>query len=317
MIRFRMLLLIVFSVGFGACGVDEYEFLECFDDCFSKECYEGNVWCYDDCENRDHKFQECLYGCEYGECISLPECGNGICGNDENCSSCSVDCGVCPKFCGDGNCDSPEENCGNCSDCECQVGYVCDGDGCKSESSYCSEICGSRQCGEYMSCDCGTCSKGFYCQNNGCVKCGVTDNRWCVGSSIFYFDSCGNQAALYMDCRKRCEQDLGMNYSRCEYDHEWDRHRCFCQKTYGDHGIVGEFDCTYASNAKACKSFGMGADFGVCAFPNEGKMAGQDYHCDAIECWQASDCNCGKNVFCPEGYDTHCSVNMCQYLSYF
>ncbi|MBU3905062.1 MAG: hypothetical protein KJ906_02865 [Nanoarchaeota archaeon] len=47
-------------------------------------------------------------------------CGDGSCNNGETCSSCAVDCGVCPPVCGDGKCDNYEidENIENCpSDC--------------------------------------------------------------------------------------------------------------------------------------------------------------------------------------------------------
>src|SRR5262245_54247705 len=44
------------------------------------------------------------------------ECGDGACGEGEDCGSCSADCGACP-WCGDGTCNGTED-CGSCSsDC--------------------------------------------------------------------------------------------------------------------------------------------------------------------------------------------------------
>ncbi len=63
-------------------------------------------------------------------------CGNGVCGETEDCSTCASDCAcsasqncnsfsVCVEkvFCGDGTC-SEGETC--CSDCGCNAGQVCD-----------------------------------------------------------------------------------------------------------------------------------------------------------------------------------------------
>ncbi|MCX6747189.1 MAG: MopE-related protein [Candidatus Pacearchaeota archaeon] len=46
-------------------------------------------------------------------------CGNSICEASETCSSCSLDCGVCPPVCGNGVCESANgETCSSCSsDC--------------------------------------------------------------------------------------------------------------------------------------------------------------------------------------------------------
>jgi len=50
--------------------------------------------------------------------ILPPNCGNGTCDEDETCSTCDTDCGVC-SYCGDGLCDEALENCTICAlDCE-------------------------------------------------------------------------------------------------------------------------------------------------------------------------------------------------------
>ncbi len=54
-------------------------------------------------------------------------CGNGVCGGDESCSSCAVDCGICPPQCGNGTCEAGED-CGSCS-ADCDVCPPACGDG--------------------------------------------------------------------------------------------------------------------------------------------------------------------------------------------
>jgi hypothetical protein len=52
-------------------------------------------------------------------CTIYPVCGDVVCELGENCSSCAIDCGVCPApiFCGDGICQA-SESCSTCtSDC--------------------------------------------------------------------------------------------------------------------------------------------------------------------------------------------------------
>ena len=52
-----------------------------------------------------------------GQCVAF--CGNGVCGSDESCTSCSQDCGQCAPVvtCGDGTCNG-QEDCNSCSnDC--------------------------------------------------------------------------------------------------------------------------------------------------------------------------------------------------------
>ncbi len=82
------------------------------------------------------------YECSgFFQCCSIPAnqpasayCGDGICNGNENCTTCSKDCGECPTgpYCGDGiknlgekcdlgeengvECDNSEEDCGYCSE---------------------------------------------------------------------------------------------------------------------------------------------------------------------------------------------------------
>ena len=61
----------------------------------------------------DECWQVCTPGCPPtaapGACDGLPHCGDGTCGDGENCRLCPDDCDVddaaCPVLCGDGHCD--------------------------------------------------------------------------------------------------------------------------------------------------------------------------------------------------------------------
>ncbi|MBU2577152.1 MAG: alpha/beta fold hydrolase [Nanoarchaeota archaeon] len=136
-------------------------------------------------------------GSEVGECkIDCDWCGDGYCQSNEDCSSCSNDCGVCGSgsFCGDGVCNLGECNsaCWNdCSYLECEDG-ICDeekGENCVNSPNDCS------------------CSEG-YCDS---------DSQQCV------YQSCGNNNCesheSYLNCPNDCsgvaysaEDNSGSNY---------------------------------------------------------------------------------------------------------
>ncbi len=74
-------------------------------------------------------------------------CGDFICSGSETCSTCPMDCGLCPTVCPNGICESPTEGCGTCpADCGPCPGTCGDG------------ICGAGEtCATCMT-DCGTCT---------------------------------------------------------------------------------------------------------------------------------------------------------------
>ncbi len=144
------------------------------------------------------------------EAENLNECGDGVCDINEDCTSCSQDCGTCPSFCGDGACD-PNENCNSCSnDCGvCPPAQSFCGDGtcnpnenchtCSKDCGSCQSYCGDGNCNSGESCnscskDCGTCQA--YCGdgtcdsnedcsscNNDCGTCSVGEMHWLESES--------------------------------------------------------------------------------------------------------------------------------------
>ncbi len=103
-------------------------------------CGDGTCGDSEDCDS-------CPEDC--GECES--ECGDGTCDDDEDCESCPEDCGECESECGDGTCDDDEdcescpEDCGECEP-ECGDGVCDDTEWCDTCPEDCGE-CGDEDCG--------------------------------------------------------------------------------------------------------------------------------------------------------------------------
>jgi hypothetical protein len=91
--------------------------------------------CGDGVCNGDEDCTSCSADC--GQCDPEPSCGDGRCNGAETCTTCSTDCGPCAPVCGDGNCD-PNENCSSCpADCgPCPVPTYC----CQKIDGTCSTV---------------------------------------------------------------------------------------------------------------------------------------------------------------------------------
>ncbi len=88
------------NCGDGSCTGSENK-LNCLQDCYS--CGDNT------CDTPYESINNCPVDCAY--------CGDGICNLDEDCTSCSEDCGTCPPYCGDALCNG-DETCLICStDC--------------------------------------------------------------------------------------------------------------------------------------------------------------------------------------------------------
>jgi hypothetical protein len=144
-----------------------------------------------------------------------PNCGNGSCGDDENCLTCSVDCGLCAG-CGDKSC-SGDETCSSCpQDCgicdTCQDGYCRAPETCLTCAPDCGKCasCGDKtcdsktedcyscpeDCGKCEGCGDGACKNGETCAScsQDCGVCAVCGNQKCEPP----YETCTN-----------CHQDCG------------------------------------------------------------------------------------------------------------
>ncbi|MGK4000988.1 SdrD B-like domain-containing protein [Sorangium sp. So ce1036] len=146
-------------------------------------------------------------------------CGNGVCGGDESCSTCAVDCGICPPVCGNGTCEVGED-CGSCSaDCDvcppvcgngtCEAGEDCGS--CSDDCGACPPVCGNGACeaGE----DCGSCSDDCgacpaVCGNNVCEN--GEDCANCAGDCGACPAVCGNDTCEAGEDCLECPSDCGI-----------------------------------------------------------------------------------------------------------
>lgn len=120
-----------------------------------------------------------------GVCVDGPACGDSTCGPGE-CSSCQSDCDIseCCDVGVDDSCNSPLENCNNCSaDCG---GFCCGNGICEpeyGEDCSCSDCAGNPECAP---CGDGTCDPGI---GEDCLNCSA-DCGDCCGNDICDSDEC-------------------------------------------------------------------------------------------------------------------------------
>jgi len=146
------------------------------------------------CEQEQEKDGICNIYCSYYD----PDCGgkicgDGICDEEESCSSCAGDCGSCgdDTYCGDGICNGNEacgtceKDCGECEGGECgngikEYGEQCD-DGNKINDDACSNVCKINEfeegpCPEGTTlCKDGTCSINCRSSDGGYPDCNYND----------------------------------------------------------------------------------------------------------------------------------------------
>ena len=272
--------------------------------------------------------------CEGGQCVAAPACGDGTCGNDEDCERCPRDCGCT----GDQRCEG-----GRCvevctPDC---AGRTCGADGCGSSCGDCTgaQVCdGAGRCGDRpVACgdgvcdlteDCGTCvddcacRAGERCQDNACVEVCVPDcnRRICgddgcggtcgdcpadqvcdgAGRCIGVPDDCGDQACNNGEDCGTCPADCA-----CEGGELCRRGVCEAEPSCGD-GIcnVGEdcvsclADCPCAAR-EACSRNRREC---VCVPDCEGRACGPD-GCGGVcgECGNQQACDNGRCVAACDG----------------
>ncbi len=146
--------------GDGTCSSDE-SCTTCTADCgacgdFSCACLSDSTCCTDGfgfgCQDA---CTTCITANGGGSC-PISNCGDGIC-SGETCKTCSEDCGACPAYCGDGNCDSGETATSCPADCAPGCQGKCGGSSFEADGTfcYCDAVC--TQAGDCCS------DKATYC----------------------------------------------------------------------------------------------------------------------------------------------------------
>ena len=146
--------------------------------------------------------------------IALSTCNyNGVCERygdyDENEGNCPQDC-LTELYCGDGTCDSGNnEDCSSCSiDCGSCIGGSCSNDGDCAGDLFCGcdntcvettpECCTDSDCGQYQRCSSGVCE--YYCGNGQCESTETCEVDSCCGGVEVDFssdpDNCGGCGVL-------------------------------------------------------------------------------------------------------------------------
>jgi len=155
-------------------------------------------------------------------------CDDGKCNENENCLSCSQDCGRCSDICGDGKCNNGELcytcpwDCGQCSlycgDGKCNNGET---------SRVCAEDCGKPKiiCGDGY-CEAKSIFYNFKETCDNCVfDCGECSSEYCGNNVCNGNEDCGT-----------CSQDCGECSSYCG-DGICDKNKESCKDCYKDCGI--------------------------------------------------------------------------------
>ncbi len=189
------------------------EICEVTNNCASKQCYNGDVWCYDNCGELDHKDEDCgSDSCSGGECSG--------CQVTNNCAS--KQCYNGDVWCYDncGELDYKDEDCGSdsCSGGECsgcQVTNNCASKQCYNGDVWCYDNCGEL---DHKDEDCGSDS----CSGGECSGCQVTNNcasKQCYNGDVWCYDNCGELDHKDEDCGSdRCSSDSCQSSGEPWYD---------------------------------------------------------------------------------------------------
>ncbi len=189
------------SCGDGTCNGDE-DCADCPGDCGACEFCPGyagaNTCCQvsDPCEWFDDSTCDCGGTCDWDKDVCLQKgCGDAVCDTDEDCSSCTVDCGKC-LFC--------EGYTGSSTGCTVDnpkgwdVDGYCDCDGtCEWDKLDCTEqVCGDGVCYKFDE-DCSTCPAD-------CGECDFCEGY--TGTSLACQNSnpSGYEYDGYCDCDGAC-----------------------------------------------------------------------------------------------------------------
>jgi eight-cysteine-cluster-containing protein len=147
---------------------------------YEHRCYEGHVYWYDSCGNRESKREYCEHGCENGECIQEQGfCGTSTyteCASDEDCAAGGCSGQICEA--------SDEGTVTTCEYRDCynaaQYGLEC---GCYGGKCQWYEACYESDEG-YDIYNKGACEKGETRLEDHCNNDGTLTEKYCEGGEI-------------------------------------------------------------------------------------------------------------------------------------
>lgn len=236
-------------------------------------------------------------------CTAPAQCGDGACGDGENCSGCPKDCGTC-KECGDAKCDAATENCGSCpADCgpcvpappECAAKTTpgCPGCACEKcvcdDDKYCCDTAWDNQCvAECTAAKCGgKCPAAVTWCGDGKCSAGETNAKCpqdCPKASV-----CGDGSCAGNETCATCAGDCG-----------------FCAGGAAVSGC-GNGKCDATEHCGVCPK-----DCGVCLTDCAPTAAKSTPGCPGCACEQEV---CAKDPFCCKNAWDNLCVAACQELS--
>ena len=236
------------------------------------------------------------------------DCGDGICGEGENCSTCLADCGCeAGLTCTEGQCLASECKAGE-TKCEGQQVMACGADGqwiataaCPEdkvcyEASCCAPVCTDKECGaDGCGGACGECAQELMCIDGACLECATTQDCGgalvCDDGACVMPGACGDGQCAGDETECSCANDCGVCGGCCDGD--------ACQAGTSDDacGTGGEA-CEICADAQQCKDAQCQAD-PFCGDDECGD--GEDCASCPDDCGECGDCgngDCGDDENC-------------------
>jgi len=143
-----------------------------------KACSGNAVYWFDECNNKLDLFQQCTSSqtCQNAQCVNI----NIACHTDSDCGTNGITGGL---FCQNNNVYQNYKT------------YTCNNPGTASSS------CSNTTSAQLQT----TCTSNQTCSSGSCVNtCTQNYQQRCVGTSMYWYDSCGNQGSYVGTCGNTC-----------------------------------------------------------------------------------------------------------------
>ncbi len=273
----------------GGCDYDEDCIMgTCYpycDPCYNKECYQGDVWCYDCHGNPDHVFHTCwgdtpiCHIDDCVECLADPDCGDyETCNANHECVECTPNCAG--KQCGDDGCG------GTCPP------------GCSGSKPECDTSTGK----------CVKCITGS-------TRCSGGELQQCVSETWITQTTCDDVKTQNEGCKKQEESCVSYSpgVAACEWG-VWEVQTGLVCSTTSYCSGNGYYDGKTCSSSGTCTS---GYNYHACS--GSTPYCSVDVEC--VECTSSSHCTAvdyrygGDPNYCQKREDS-CFANECEWGSW-